>query len=98
MGAWEKFQLGWLNYKVVKAGQKSDFKLGLMEYNTKKAQAAFVVLPKKSVTSVIGTPYAGSHFYYSGSGDNLDNFMYRPVTLGASSTFTAKVNYGIETG
>lgn len=98
MGAWEKFQLGWLNYKVVKAGQKSDFKLGLMEYNTKNPQAAFVVLPKKSVTSVIGTPYAGSHFYYSGAGDNLDNFMYRQVTLDASSTFTAKVNYDIEAG
>jgi immune inhibitor A len=28
MGAWEKFQLGWLNYEVARAGQKSVHKLG----------------------------------------------------------------------
>jgi bacillopeptidase F (M6 metalloprotease family) len=73
MGAWEKFQLGWLNYEVARAGQKSEHKLGPMEFNTKQAQALIVVLPEKSVPTDIGAAYAGTHFYYSGSGDNRDN-------------------------
>ena len=36
------------------------YKLGPMESNTKQAQGLFVVLPKKSVVSNIGAPYAGS--------------------------------------
>ena len=96
MGAWEKFQLGWLNYEVASAGQKSEHKLGPMEFNTKQAQGLFVILPKKSVTSNIGAPYAGSSYYYSSAGDNLNNFMTKSFNLAASSTLTAKVKYNIE--
>ncbi len=96
MGAWEKFQLGWLNYEVARAGQKSEHKLGPMEFNTKQAQGLFVILPKKSVVSNIGAPYAGSYYYYSGAGDDLNNFMYKPFNLAAGSTLTAKVKYNIE--
>ena len=39
MGAWEKFQLGWLNYETASAGQKSEHKLGPMEFNTKQHKA-----------------------------------------------------------
>ena len=56
----------------------------------------FVILPKKAVTTNIGEPYAGSNYYYSGSGDNLNNFMYKAFNLAAASTLTAKVNYSIE--
>ena len=56
MGAWEKFQLGWLNYEVAYAGEKSEHKLGPMEYNTKQAQGLFVILPKKAVVTNIGDP------------------------------------------
>jgi immune inhibitor A len=96
MGAWEKFQLGWLNYEVAYAGYKSEHKLGPMETNTKQAQGVFVVLPKKEVTTFIGAPYAGDQYYYSGAGDYLDNFMYKSFTLAAGSTLTAKVKYNIE--
>ena len=96
MGAWEKFQLGWLNYEVAVAGQKSQHKLGPMETNTKQAQGLFVVLPKKEVVTDLGTPYAGSYYYYSGAGDYLDNFMYKAFSLGAGSTLVAKVKYNIE--
>jgi immune inhibitor A len=96
MGAWEKFQLGWLNYNVVTAGQYSTVKLGPMETNTKQAQAAFVVLPKKSVVTNIGKPFAGSSYYYSSAGDNLDNFMYKAFNLSAGATLSAKVKYNIE--
>jgi immune inhibitor A len=96
MGAWEKFQLGWLNYQVAYAGKTAAFKLGPMETNTKQAQGLFVFLPKKSVTTNIGVPFAGSSYYYSGAGDNLNSFMYKSYNLAAGSTLAAKVKYNIE--
>jgi immune inhibitor A len=98
MGAWEKFQLGWLKYEVAWAGVYSTHKLGPMEFNTKQAQGLFVVLPQKPVTAHIADPYAGSYFYFSGSANNLRNQMTRAFTLGAGATLAAKVNYGIEVG
>ena len=98
MGAWEKFQLGWLNYEVARAGVKSEHKLGPMEFNTKQAQGVFVILPQKPVTAHIADPYAGSYFYFSGSANNLRNQMVKAFTLGAGATLAAKVNYGIEEG
>jgi len=95
-GVWEKFQLGWLNYEVAYAGEKSQHKLGPAEANTKQAQGLFVVLPYKEVTADIGDPYAGEYFYYSGSGNDLDNWMYKAVTLPAGATLSAKVNFEIE--
>ena len=97
MGGWEKFQLGWANYEVAFAGEKSEHKLGPAETNTMQAQVVFVVLPDKKVTRSIGSPYAGAYFYYSGTGNNLDTRMSRPFTLGAGSALTAQVNYSIET-
>ncbi len=96
MGAWEKFQLGWLNYEVARAGVKSEHKLGPMEFNTKQAQGLFVVLPKKAVVSNLGAPYAGSYYYYSSAGDRLNNLMYKAFNLAGGSTLTAKVKYNIE--
>ncbi|MFL7870778.1 MAG: immune inhibitor A domain-containing protein [Anaerolineales bacterium] len=95
---WSKFQLGWLNYEVAFAGQKSEHKLGPAETNTKQAQGLFVVLPDKEVTEQIADPYSGDYFYYSGSGNDLDNIMSRTVTLPAGNpSLTAMVNYEIET-
>ena len=45
MGAWEKLQLGWLDYTKVKAGQKSTVNLGPAEHATKRSQALLVELP-----------------------------------------------------
>ena len=95
--AWEKFQLGWLNYEVAFAGKKSEHKLGPAESNTKQAQGLFVVLPDKQVNTVLALPYAGSYFYYSGAGDDVDNTMTRSVTLPAGAvSLTAWANYQIE--
>ena len=96
MGAWEKFRLGWLKYEVARAGQLSVHKLGPMEYNTKQAQGLFVILPQKLISSLIGDPFEGSYFYFSGSANNLDNRMTKAFTLPAGATLTAKVNFGIE--
>ncbi len=95
--AWDKFQLGWLNYEVAVAGQKSEHKLGPEEYNSKQAQGLFVVLPKKAVTQSVGAPAEGAKFYYSGTGDDLDTTMTKSVTLPAGTVdLTAQVRYNIE--
>ncbi len=96
LGAWEKFQLGWLNYEVAFAGTKSTHRLGPAETNTKEAQGLFVVLPPKEVTEEISDPYSGSYFYYSGKGNDLDNFMYKAFNLGTVSSLVAMVNFDIE--
>ncbi|MFL0269732.1 immune inhibitor A domain-containing protein [Candidatus Clostridium radicumherbarum] len=97
MGAWEKYQMGWLNYEVADPSKtNAAYRLGPVEFNTKQAQAVIVPLPKKSVTMNISTPYAGSNFYYSGQGDNLDNFMYKSFNLPAGAALSAKVKYDIE--
>jgi M6 family metalloprotease-like protein len=46
MGAWEKLQLGWLDYETAQAGVESDHELGASYHATKKAQAVVVILPK----------------------------------------------------
>jgi immune inhibitor A len=96
LGAWEKFQLGWLNYEVAYAGEKSEHKLGPAETNTKQAQGLFVVLPPKAVTEEIAAPYSGDQFYYSGAGNDLDNYMYKSFTLAPGSSLSAMVNVAIE--
>ena len=45
LSAWDKLQLGWLDYEVVVPGQNRVLDLGPHEYNSAKAQAAVVVLP-----------------------------------------------------
>ena len=96
MGAWEKFQLGWLNFEVASAGSKSQHKMGPAHANTKQAQGLFVLLPPKEVTTTLGEPFAGEKFYYSGSGDGLDNRMGKVVDLAPGSGLTAMVNFDIE--
>ena len=49
------------------------YHLGPAEFNTKKAQALFIVLPDKEVTHRAWRALRGQHFYYSGSGNDLDN-------------------------
>jgi len=49
MTAWDKLQLGWLNYDTAKAGVNSWHKLGVAEYNTKNKQALVVELPDKDL-------------------------------------------------
>ncbi|MDH3433121.1 MAG: immune inhibitor A [Gammaproteobacteria bacterium] len=96
MGAWEKFQLGWLNYEIGVSGRKSEHKLGPAETNTRQAQGLFVIAPDKVVVEELAQPYEGGHFYYSGSGANLENTMLRPVSLPAGSTLSAQVILDIE--
>jgi immune inhibitor A len=99
-GNWEKFQLGWLKYRVAFAGvDAQSFKLGPAEVTTKQAQGLFVVLPDKIVPLDLGDPYEGELYYYSEAGDELDNSMTKSVTLPADGDLelNAQVRYDIET-
>lgn len=81
MNAWDKLQLGWLDYDVAKAGVKSTHTLGVAEYNTKNAQALVVQLPEKEVTTEVVAPAEGATQWWSGSGDDLRNTLTRAVDL-----------------
>ena len=56
-----------------------------------------MVLPNKQVTINLGAPYKGSKYYYSGTGNNLDETMTRSFTLPAGTVgLTAQVRSNIE--
>ncbi|MGW0734159.1 immune inhibitor A domain-containing protein [Streptomyces sp. NPDC002851] len=85
MTAWDKLQLGWLDYDTAKAATESRHKLGPAEFQTKNKQALVVELPAKSVTTTITKPVEGSQQWWSGSGDDLKNTLARPVDLTGKS-------------
>ncbi|WP_369169693.1 immune inhibitor A domain-containing protein [Streptomyces sp. R28] len=86
MTAWDKLQLGWLNYDKAKAATESEHKLGVAEYNTRHKQALVVELPKKKVTTEIVKPAQGANQWWSGSGDSLANTLTRSVDLTGKSS------------
>ena len=97
LGAWDKLQLGWLNYALVKSGRSASLDLGPSEYNTKKPQAAVVELPQKQVTQKLATPYAGSKDWWSGTGDDYSASMTRTVDVPAgTSALTFQGQYNVE--
>ncbi|MFG2458399.1 immune inhibitor A domain-containing protein [Streptomyces sp. NPDC048523] len=86
MNAWDKLQLGWLDYDVANAGKRSSHKLGVAEYNTKNPQALVVQLPKKTVSTPVVTPAQGATQWWSGSGNDLRNTLSRPLDLTGKSS------------
>jgi immune inhibitor A len=96
--AWSKLQLGWLDYKLYKAGDKAKLDLGPHEYNSAKPQAVVVQLPDKSKTFKYGDPFAGAQQWWSTKGDNLDTSMARPIDLTGktSAAVSLKARYDIE--
>lgn len=81
MTAWDKLQLGWLNYDKAKAATKSTHKLGVSAYNTADKQALLVELPKKQQRTDIVAPAEGSSQWWSNMGDDLKNTLTRSVDL-----------------
>jgi immune inhibitor A len=98
LGAWNKIQLGWLDYETVVAGQKRTLDLGPQEYNTDKAQGVVVVLPKKRVVTEFGAPFAGTNQFFSGNRNDLDSTMKREFDLTGKTTASVslKARYSIE--
>jgi immune inhibitor A len=100
MTAWDKLQLGWLNYAEAKAATKSTATLGVSEYNTKNPQALVVNLPPKEQTTTVVKPAEGSKQWWSGMGDNLKNTLSRPLDLTGKSKASLDLQawWEIETG
>ncbi|MGR8935049.1 MAG: immune inhibitor A domain-containing protein [Gammaproteobacteria bacterium] len=97
MSAYEKLFLGWSNVKTLAYKQQASVVLGPVNTKTTQAQQLVLRLPRKKVTFYVGDPYAGSFFYYSDKGNNLDTKMIREMTLpGGVATLSAKVKYDIE--
>ncbi|CAM5441065.1 immune inhibitor A domain-containing protein [Streptomyces aurantiogriseus] len=99
MNAWDKLQLGWLDYDVAKAGVKSTHKLGVAEYNTTNPQALIVELPQKTVSTDVVVPAQGATQWWSGSGDDLRNTLTRSVDLTGKSSASLSLDgwWDIET-
>jgi immune inhibitor A len=85
LGAWDKLQLGWLDYEVVPAGTTRTLDLGPHEYNSAKAQGVVVPLPDKTVTTQLGAPHGGTRQWWSDQGDEREATLTRQVTLPAGS-------------
>lgn len=107
MGAWEKFQLGWLGcetcaggkfYDTATAGEpRSRHEVGPAEHATKgQAQALFVLLPDKETSTSVVPPKLGSFAFWSGSGDDLSNRMTKAFVLPAAATIKADVWFDTE--
>ncbi|MFI9493744.1 MULTISPECIES: immune inhibitor A domain-containing protein [Streptomyces] len=98
MTAWDKLQLGWLDYDKAKAATKSTHKLGVSEYNTKDKQALVVELPKKPVTTTVVKPAEGTKQWWSDMGDDLSNTLTRSVDLTGRTSATLDLSgwYDIE--
>ncbi|MEV4267131.1 immune inhibitor A domain-containing protein [Kribbella sp. NPDC049584] len=96
--AWDKLQLGWLDYEIVNAGQNRTVDLGPHEYNSKKAQGLVVTLPKKQVEHQLVQPPVGTKDWWSGEGNNFTHTMSRQVTLpaGQPASLTFQANWDIE--
>ncbi|MFC9604123.1 immune inhibitor A domain-containing protein [Streptomyces niveus] len=92
MTAWDKLQLGWLDYDEAKAATASTHKLGVSAYNTKNPQALVVELPKKPVTTTVVKPAEGSKQWWSDMGDDLKNTLTRSVDLTGKAKATLELD------
>ena len=89
LGAWEKFQLGWLGCASCAEAASSTTSLAGTSPSTssarttpprKEAQALFVVLPDKQRGDARRRRKTGCGLLLSSMGDNLDNTMTKTVT------------------
>jgi immune inhibitor A len=99
MGAWEKLQLGWLDYQQVNYGFDRDVKVGPADRDSKTLpQALLVNLPDKTVKTDYNTPHSGSYEWWGGSADGLNSTLTRSIDLTGKTTasISAWLQYNIE--
>jgi immune inhibitor A len=102
MGAWEKLQLGWLDYQYLPAGRSAKVTLGPASFTSRgrAKQALIVGLPDKQVSTSYNTPASGNYEWWSGSADNLNVTLTRPLDLtgATSASVSTAAWYDIEAG
>ncbi|NYI06250.1 immune inhibitor A domain-containing protein [Allostreptomyces psammosilenae] len=85
LGAWEKFQLGWLDYATARAATESTHTLGPAAgptpWHNDHPRALLVTLPTRSLTTHIADPPEGERMWWSGKGDDLSNTLTWEVDL-----------------
>jgi immune inhibitor A len=99
MGAWEKLQLGWLDFQEVNYGFDRDVEIGPADRDSKTLpQALLVNLPEKTVTTEYNTPHSGEYEWWGGSANDLQATLARPVDLTGktSAQVSAWTWYNIE--
>ena len=107
MGAWEKLQLGWLDYAVVQPGETKNVRMGPAakvvvdrtsywqnSYGV-KPQATVVPVPERTVVTKRNTPHSGTAEWWSGFGDNLNSTLARPLDL-TSATTSASISAWVQ--
>ena len=86
LGAWDKLQLGWLDYEVVPAGPEPHARPGPQRVQlSSEAQGVVVPLGKKEVLTAVRGARRGRKQWWSGTGNDLDDSMARQVTVPAGS-------------
>lgn len=100
MGPWEKLWLGWLQGDLarVRLGERERIVLGPAEGRSRRSvQAIRVNLPDFEQTNTTFPPEGSDpNYYYSGQGNDLDNYMTRPMALSSDTPISFRANYDIE--
>ena len=101
MGGWEKLALGWLGEDLARLqlGADATVELGPAEGATRgRYQALRVDLPNISRT-ITPFPVDGTdpNYFYSGLGDNLDNWMTKSFAGAAATPISFRAAWDIET-
>jgi immune inhibitor A len=99
MGPEEKLFLGWLDYATVPMGRSKSFTLNPAQYHVSgKEQAVKVNLPDVTKRTPYATPSSGTHAWWTGSADDLNEYLSTPVAAGGKVSVSASAWYDIESG
>jgi immune inhibitor A len=99
MGPEEKLFLGWLDYQTVPLGASGSFTLNPAQFQVKgKEQAVKVNLPDVTKTTPYTTPPSGTHAWWTGSADDLNESLATSVPAGGKVSVSASAWYDIESG
>jgi immune inhibitor A len=92
MDAWDKLQLGWLDYSVLNAGDSDTVRLS-------PSEAVIVDVADRPVETTFTTA-AGGHAWWTGNADDLNSTLTRTFDLSGvtSATLLASAWYQIEAG
>jgi immune inhibitor A len=97
MGAEEKLFLGWLDHSTVDLGTSGNYTLNPAQLQVDgKDQAVRINLPDKTASTTYTTPTSGSHAWWTGSADDLNQSLTRDVPAASRITVSANAWYSIE--
>jgi immune inhibitor A len=101
MGPDERMFLGWLDAATVDPGQSGSYTLSAAGDTTPASgthEAVVVNLPDQTTQKHYTTPPEGTHAWWSGRADDLNNTLTREVPAASRVTVTAAAWYQIEAG